>query len=924
MTDASGHVTPSDNSITSAKIAANAITSSQIAANAIGASQLATDGITEIALASADAVWDEQRSQHVSVGSFGEGVKVESLNTQAKADVNFEADQALIDYDPPTKAELDTAEANVTSVVTAVSNKIGTPIVIDGGIATVSGMLTKIVDDNGGADYDATYNSLATLVTAGINIESIANAVWDVKASAHTTLDTFGAQVNDSRTLIGTPIALSGGAATLSGMLVKMADDNNGLDFDSSIDSLHEYRSRIIPDPSSATGQVLYFGNIITGTYTDTATKNSTYYRLTPTGSNPIDLELQFQPGQYRVPVKVRIFGRYQVPAPVSGKWVNIYAYDYNSASFKKLSSPNNQMYPSNVDTYYTFYLNDNFINPNSPYDVRIRLTSNDTNIASNLYLDYVGLFTSTDISSTIMPYDFAKATWVYKLNETLSVSELLEFSSVLFIGYVTSVTDAKTFKINDGPTSGSSWHDHVLIHKSLEFGEQQCVPVASADSSGNLVLYRNLSIIPAVGDPIAILNETTVKNLSPTAKGESADAIWNAVRSSYTTVGSFGQGVASVQGNITGNVLGNVQGSIGSLGTQAKLDVNAEVDTAFSDYDPPTKAELDAAISIIRGPDNDTLKTISDQLDNITTTVNGISNVTRLSTSLPTYISRPQAGSKAVKVEIALKDENGMMEDPDTNKLAVQVTDTLGNSYNGQLYKDAAFTSALDLGSGTFAAFRKLERVTTGVYYFFYRVESNSLETELIFKFGWEENTIALYEYRGSQVVDAANDINAILSTVNTIKTQTDKLRFDSANRVEADAEAISASTLAADRVEANIANLNAAITSRSTLTSGDVATATAGAILQTPANKLKTDISGRIEIIGTKNTLDNLQDISVSDVLNGTIDVKTLKQTLEVLLAYAQGRVVKSGSSYAYYKQDNTTSLFTLNATPSERTRS
>lgn len=38
----------------------------------------------------ADAVWDEARVDHVGAGSFGEGVKAESLNAQAKADVNAE------------------------------------------------------------------------------------------------------------------------------------------------------------------------------------------------------------------------------------------------------------------------------------------------------------------------------------------------------------------------------------------------------------------------------------------------------------------------------------------------------------------------------------------------------------------------------------------------------------------------------------------------------------------------------------------------------------------------------------------------------------------------------------------------------------------------------------------------------------------
>jgi len=39
---------------------------------------------------------------------------------------------------------------------------------------------------------------------------------------------------------------------------------------------------------------------------------------------------------------------------------------------------------------------------------------------------------------------------------------------------------------------------------------------------------------------------------------------------------------------------------AIPSLATQAKADVNAEVDTALADYDPPTKAELDAAQAAI------------------------------------------------------------------------------------------------------------------------------------------------------------------------------------------------------------------------------------------------------------------------------------------------------------------------------------
>lgn len=76
-----------------------------------------------------------------------------------------------------------------------------------------------------------------------------------------------------------------------------------------------------------------------------------------------------------------------------------------------------------------------------------------------------------------------------------------------------------------------------------------------------------------------------------PTAAGN-ADAVWDEARAGHVTAGTFGQGSASVQGNVTGsvgsvtgavgsvtgNVGGNVVGSVGSLAAQAKADVNAEV----------------------------------------------------------------------------------------------------------------------------------------------------------------------------------------------------------------------------------------------------------------------------------------------------------------------------------------------------------
>lgn len=69
---------------------------------------------------------------------------------------------------------------------------------------------------------------------------------------------------------------------------------------------------------------------------------------------------------------------------------------------------------------------------------------------------------------------------------------------------------------------------------------------------------------------------------------------------------GSVGSVVGAV-GSVTGNVGGNVTGSVGSLATQAKADVNAEVDAALvdihldhllaTDYDPASKPGTSTAL---------------------------------------------------------------------------------------------------------------------------------------------------------------------------------------------------------------------------------------------------------------------------------------------------------------------------------------
>lgn len=135
-------------------------------------------------------------------------------NGGASFDATYDSLNKLSDA---VEAVDDYVDTEVGAIVTA----IGTPVAVDGGAATLAGMLTKIVDDNGGADFDATTDSLKVLSDA---VEAIDDYV-DTEVGAIVTA-------------IGTPVAIDGGAASVAGMLLKMIDDNGGSDFDATTDSL--------------------------------------------------------------------------------------------------------------------------------------------------------------------------------------------------------------------------------------------------------------------------------------------------------------------------------------------------------------------------------------------------------------------------------------------------------------------------------------------------------------------------------------------------------------------------------------------------------------------------------------------------------------------------------------------------------------
>lgn len=190
---------------------------SAIAANAVTASALATDAVAEIA----DGVWDEATAGHVAAGSFGAavgdiltdtavigaagaGLTAIPWNAAWDAEVQSEVTDALVAYDPPTKAELDSAVAPL-----ALEATLGTPAgaSISADIAVIESQTDDIGVAGAGltaipwnASWDAEVQSEVVdgLTAFWTSPATLVDLVWDEPTAGHTTAGTTGKALIDA------------------------------------------------------------------------------------------------------------------------------------------------------------------------------------------------------------------------------------------------------------------------------------------------------------------------------------------------------------------------------------------------------------------------------------------------------------------------------------------------------------------------------------------------------------------------------------------------------------------------------------------------------------------------------------------------------------------------------------------------------
>jgi len=146
--------------------------------------------------------------------------------------------------------------------------------------------------------------------------------------------------------------------------------------------------------------------------------------------------------------------------------------------------------------------------------------------------------------------------------------------------------------------------------------------------------------------------------------------------------------------------------------------------------------------------------------------------------------------------------------------------------------------------------------------------------------------------------------------------------------DRPDVNVAEVSDSSGAADALEANVANLNAQVSSRSSHAAADV-WAVEGRTLSS-FGSLAADVASAVWGAGSR-TLSNFGTL-VSDMVTAVFaktgitvgGAATFASIVRALYAYARGKVVKTSNAYAYKDDDDDTTVFTNTAGTNERTPS
>lgn len=205
--------------------------------------------------------------------------------------------------------------------------------------------------------------------------------------------------------------------------------------------------------------------------------------------------------------------------------------------------------------------------------------TGDAANITAYVSKDHGAVTVLGDTSATEMDATNAKGVYVFDLTQAETNADELTFTAK---SSTSNISITPRFITTNPPSFSAFVTPTGAAVNATQIGGQTASAAGTVTFPGTIASTTNITAGTI----------TTVTNLTnaPTSGDFTA-----------TMKTSIGTAVAaSAVASVTGNIGGNLNGSVGSLGAQAKLDVNAEADTALADVGVTTTVtgRIDAAIS--------------------------------------------------------------------------------------------------------------------------------------------------------------------------------------------------------------------------------------------------------------------------------------------------------------------------------------
>lgn len=142
--------------------------------------------------------------------------------------------------------------------------------------------------------------------------------------------------------------------------------------------------------------------------------------------------------------------------------------------------------------------------------------------------------------------------------------------------GASTSIT------LDAGASSSDSFYVNDIVFIVSGTGAGQARFITGYTGSTKVATVTTWVTNPDSSSVFVILPFDAIPGATAPTASQNAQAVWNELRLSHTTAGTFGEGMASVQGNVTGsvgsvtgNVGGNVAGSVGSVTNAVTVGTN-------------------------------------------------------------------------------------------------------------------------------------------------------------------------------------------------------------------------------------------------------------------------------------------------------------------------------------------------------------